>query len=175
FDAPPPDLWATIEADVAAESGSTAPVIALAPRRRVAPLLLVAACVALVAGLSAVAFGRSGAKTRVLASAALSSEGLSPAAKDSHGSVRLEQRDGRNFLLITVEDAPPTDGAYLEVWMIDRKVEGMVSLGPWHGNGRYDIPAGVDPERFPVVDVSIEPLDGKPVHSGESAVRGVLA
>jgi hypothetical protein len=51
----------------------------------------------------------------------------------------------------------------------------MVSLGPLRADGRYAIPDGVDVRAFPVVDVSIEPLDGEPTHSGRSVMRGVLS
>ena len=50
-----------------------------------------------------------------------------------------------------------------------------MSLGPFRGNGLYLVPAGVDPARFPIVDVSEEPPDGQPTHSGISLLRGDLA
>jgi hypothetical protein len=49
-----------------------------------------------------------------------------------------------------------------------------VSLGPARTDGRYQIPPDVDVGAFPVVDVSIEPPDGVPTHSGVSALRGTL-
>lgn len=51
----------------------------------------------------------------------------------------------------------------------------MVSLGPSRPDGRYAVPSGVDAGRFPVVDVSLEPPDGDPTHSGTSVLRGTLA
>ena len=71
-------------------------------------------------------------------------------------------------------DLEEDDAGYYEIWMIDRNVEGMVSLGPYHGRDRYAVPPAVDPVSYPVVDVSLEPVDGTPTHSGVSAVRGVL-
>ena len=50
----------------------------------------------------------------------------------------------------------------------------LVSLGPLRPDGIYDIPPGVDPSRFPIVDVSVEPVDGDPTHSGDSVLRGEL-
>ena len=61
------------------------------------------------------------------------------------------------------------------MWLIDSQVKGMISLGPYHGNGNYLIPSGVDPADYPIVDVSIEPSDGVPTHSGVSIVRGIAA
>jgi hypothetical protein len=49
-----------------------------------------------------------------------------------------------------------------------------VSLGPLRPDGSYDLPPGLDPEQFPIVDVSVEPLDGDPAHSGDSRLRGQL-
>ena len=59
------------------------------------------------------------------------------------------------------------------MWLIDSQVEGMISLGPFRGNGDYPIPSSVDPADFPIVDISIEPSDGVPTHSGVSILRGV--
>ncbi|HEX5366505.1 MAG TPA: anti-sigma factor [Acidimicrobiales bacterium] len=61
------------------------------------------------------------------------------------------------------------------MWLIDEDVRGMVSLGPSRPDGRYAVPSGVDAGRFPVVDVSLEPPDGDPTHSGTSVLRGTLA
>lgn len=73
---------------------------------------------------------------------------------------------------ITVGDA--ADDGYVEVWLIDPTVSRLVSLGPLQADGVYDIPAGLDPTSFPIVDVSAEPLDGDPTHSGDSLLRGTL-
>jgi len=59
--------------------------------------------------------------------------------------------------------------------MIDTDVTRLVSLGPVRADGTYDLPPGLDPAQFPVVDVSVEPLDGDPTHSGDSVLRGELA
>ena len=63
---------------------------------------------------------------------------------------------------------------FAEVWLIDTEVEQLVSLGPLRSDGRYDLPSGLEPEAFPIVDVSREPLDGDPTHSGDSVLRGQL-
>ena len=41
--------------------------------------------------------------------------------------------------------------------------------------GTFPLPAGVDLSEYSVVDVSREPSDGDPAHSGDSIVRGALA
>jgi hypothetical protein len=40
--------------------------------------------------------------------------------------------------------------------------------------GRFTIPVGLDPDDFALVDVSAEPFDGDPAHSGDSILRGEL-
>ncbi len=59
--------------------------------------------------------------------------------------------------------------------MIDGQVDGMISLGPYSGDGEYSIPDGIDPSQYPIIDVSIEPTDGVPTHSKVSIIRGILA
>jgi len=38
----------------------------------------------------------------------------------------------------------------------------------------YDLPDALDPHAFPIVDVSVEPADGVPAHSGVSVLRSAL-
>jgi anti-sigma-K factor RskA len=67
------------------------------------------------------------------------------------------------------------DGFY-EVWLLDEAVEDLVSLGVVRGGGEVvlPLPAGLDLGEYPLVDVSVEPLDGDPGHSGVSIARGTL-
>ncbi len=39
----------------------------------------------------------------------------------------------------------------------------------------FPLPPSVDVAEFPVVDISLEPVDGNPAHCGDSIVRGTLA
>ncbi len=41
-------------------------------------------------------------------------------------------------------------------------------------DGTFEVPDDVDLDRFDVVDVSVEPDDGDPTHSGASILRGDL-
>jgi Anti-sigma-K factor rskA len=70
--------------------------------------------------------------------------------------------------------SPPPEDAFYEVWLMDSGAERLVSLGPVSDRGLYPLPEGLDPDTLPVVDVSLEPLDGDPAHSGDSLVRGTL-
>lgn len=86
-----------------------------------------------------------------------------------------------------VEDGPrgpvlrvelPTDDdvdGYREVWLISTDLQRLISLGVLTSDsGTFELPPGVDLADFAVVDVSQEPVDGDPAHSGVSIVRGEL-
>lgn len=142
-------------------------------RRRLWPLVAaVAAAVVLIVGI--VAVSGTGDDTVELAAATLVNDGL-----DARGSglqadaVLVETDDGAYAVDVSLPDLPDIDGFY-ELWVIDTDVSGMYSLGPVTGSGTYPLPADVDPAAFPVVDVSIEPTDGLPTHSGVSILRGQL-
>ena len=82
--------------------------------------------------------------------------------------------DGSRVLVLTVDETAGDPG-YREVWLIDRDVTRLVSLGVLSGSeGRFTVPDGLDLADFAVVDVSEEPFDGDPAHSGDSIVRGIL-
>ena len=84
---------------------------------------------------------------------------------------------GRNTSVsLNVNELPTTPG-YHEVWLIDTDTDRMVSLGAVPGDGdiTYPLPPGLDLAQYDVVDISDEPLNGDPLHSGVSLLRGVLA
>ncbi|WP_061963412.1 anti-sigma factor [Demequina aurantiaca] len=93
------------------------------------------------------------------------------------GTARVETLDdGREVLVVdTTTDFEDVSDGYLEVWLIDPNIEGMVSLGHLtQANEEFVIPNGYSVAAFPIVDISVEPLDGVPTHSGDSVTRGVL-
>jgi hypothetical protein len=54
-------------------------------------------------------------------------------------------------------------------------VEGMFPLGAVEpGTQTVELPDGLDLAEYPLLDVSVEPLDGDPTHSGVSVARGDL-
>ena len=81
------------------------------------------------------------------------------------------ERDGSLQLRLSTNDLDAGDG--FEV-VINPDVTQLVSLGPLRADGVYDLPQGLDPAAFPIVDVSVEPIDGDPTHSGASVLRGEL-
>ena len=80
-------------------------------------------------------------------------------------------------LSIDLEGIVPQDGAFYELWLLDaegEEVRDLRSLGRVESDGTFQVPDDVDLDRFTVVDVSIEPDDGNPDHSGASILRGGL-
>jgi hypothetical protein len=198
FDTPPPDLWAGIEALVASGGPSVlerpvepgpvaaptpapevlAPVVPISsrPARRL-PFLLGAAAAFLAAAVGLFAYVQrdDGPGGTPVDEVALSNEGLEALGSSSVGRAALVRlADGEFALDVQIGNVPRVDG-FLELWIIDTEVKGMYSLGPVSGSGRYPLPENVDPSRFPIVDVSVEPTDGQPTHSGKSILRGKLA
>lgn len=201
---PPPGVWAGIATATGVSAAPRPEVVARSvrpltsvpaePARPVAPAprserptpaavvrpqwsrLLLAAAAALVVGAGigagAVVLGSGGDDGQTVAAAALGPLDDS----DATGEARVVERpDGSRVLVVDLSAAAPGDGFY-EVWLIDKAVQEMYPLGVVQGGGEVtlEVPPGVDLTEFPVVDVSVEPLDGDPRHSGVSVARGVL-
>lgn len=151
----------------AAPPDMAAPV-PLRPRRRAVPWLVGAAAAAVLLVVGVAVLGDDPPSQQVVASVDLDRLGDA-----GSGAAELVEEDGRYRLQVDTADLDPGDG-FLEVWVIDSEVSKLVSLGPVRPDGTYDLPPDLDPRQFPVVDVSVEPLDGDPAHSGDSVLRGQL-
>jgi anti-sigma-K factor RskA len=80
-----------------------------------------------------------------------------------------------NAMRLTVSGLPRVGGGgFYEVWMM-RDATHLVALGSFRvgtdGRARVDLPVTASPRRFPVLDISREPADGDPAHSGHSVLR----
>lgn len=200
FDDPPVDLWAAIEREALGSPELAASPTLIEPeptvvtpferpspptpiRRTATPdisrdrnrFMAVAAAVVVAilgAGLFAALTANSGA---VVAEAAIVADEL-PVQGADPGVARIVERDGefRLELDLDPEQLETLGDGFVEVWLIDTDVVGMHSLGIVEGQTSFPLPDGLDPEDFPVVDLSIEPIDGDPTHSGASILRGVL-
>jgi hypothetical protein len=189
--APPPRVW---EAIAAATGVSAAPrsvdvevphpvaeepappardadVLPFRSRRR--PVLLVAA--ALVAG-AVVGAGAVAVLQNRDDGEEITAVALDPLAdNDASGRAEVVARGDGSRVVEVQLDAPVLDDEYYEIWLIDRDVVGMVPLGVVRpGTQTFELPADLDLGEFPLVDVSVEPLDGDPTHSGVSVARGEL-
>ena len=161
---PPPGIWDRIAGELDQQPAATP----LRGRRtRWAVPLAIAAGIAVIAGV--VVLGGDDAEDPVVVATAT----LDPLAGSGSGTAELLDTDGHLQLRVETDDLDAGDG-FLEVWVIDTGVERLVSLGPVRADGLYDLPAGLDPRDFPIVDVSVEPIDGNPTHSGNSLLRGQL-
>lgn len=80
--------------------------------------------------------------------------------------------DGTTELRLDLSALPETDQGFYEVWLLDPEEGRLVSLGPARADGTYALPSGTEVDDFPAVDVSVEPHDGDPGHSGASILRG---
>ncbi|GAA1059763.1 anti-sigma factor [Agromyces bracchium] len=143
-------------------------------RRRWWPIAAAAAVVGLVAGIGiGVAIGGAGggSATTVLANAELDAF----PGWDAVGTATVEEdAAGERTLLVDLAAEVPA-GEVREVWLIRSDASGLVSLGLMDGDtARLVVPAGIDLDEYPLVDVSAEPVDGDPAHSGDSIVRGEL-
>lgn len=141
--------------------------------RRWWPIAAAAAVVGIVAG-TAIGYGvaqREGPTESVIAEAALDPF----PGWDASGRATVEESsDGVRSIVVDVDGTAPDD-AVREVWLIRPDASGLVSLGLMDGSStRFALPADIDLAEYPIVDVSAEPLDGRPAHSGDSIVRGEL-
>jgi len=162
------------EAGTASAPAGTAPPVSLADerrRRRGTKWLAAAAAAAVVAGAATWGVVRGFApQPEVIASVPL--EPLPSYSEEGTATVDLLP-DGERELVIT-SSSSDAEG-YREVWLISPDITSMVSLGEMEGTeARLKIPAGLDLDAYPIVDISDEPLDGNPEHSGKSILRGQL-
>ncbi|MGS0688530.1 anti-sigma factor [Nakamurella sp. GG22] len=75
---------------------------------------------------------------------------------------------------VEAPDLPPSSNAY-EVWLFGNDGR-MVSLGTLsNGSGTFTVPNGISTDEYRTVDVSDEPPNGNPAHSGISLVRGAFS
>lgn len=142
-------------------------------RRIVAPLVGVAAA-AVAIGAVALSWDalRPAPAPTTVARAALDAL---PAWEGSTGAaVVTESAGGERIVSIELAASAEGDGVR-EVWLLTPEVDGLISLGLLEGgSGTFVIPEGIDLAEYPIVDVSLEPVDGDPAHSGDSIVRGSL-
>jgi len=186
--APPADLWSRIESAVgpieeSSPTGGAEPsnVISLDSRRRTLPMILAAAAaVVVLGGLALSLLGDDATSPLSRAELAYDPAAFDPLGADAVAEVSLIDEDGSFLLQIDESDLPTAEEADLEVWLIqpdaDGNVADLVSLGTIDPDdpASLQVPATHDPDVYFVVDISVEPHDGDPTHSGRSILRGPL-
>lgn len=134
-------------------------------------LFVLAASIAILG----VAFGAWTA-TRQVATVELASAELAafPDHPGAEGTAVVVERGDDRVLEITL-DADVDPDSNREVWLITEDASAIVSLGVLEGRtGEFVVPDDIDLREYVLVDVSDEPVDGDPTHSGDSIVRGPL-
>lgn len=136
--------------------------------------LAIAAALALVVGVTGTLLAQRALQPAdtVIASTPLAAL---PDWAGSSGTAELERdSDGRRWLVVTVSTSRSVDG-FQQVWLMNTDVTAMLQVGLLsQPQQRFPLPAGVDVEAYPVVDVSDEPATDNGAHSGNSIVRGTL-
>jgi anti-sigma-K factor RskA len=190
LDTPPLEVWAGIqsklEAEPPTESVDPSPSLPQTDnvvtslehhrkKRRPAGLLLAAVAASVVAALALGSVLRNDSRIVGEVELATLNDGGAPVL----GTATIVEEGGVTRLDIEFEAGLAGAEDTYELWIIDNQVDQMYSLGEIDSTGMgdqrsYEIPVGVDIREFPIVDVSLEPDDGNPAHSGDSHFRGVL-
>lgn len=188
---PDPEVWDRIQQElrldavptpvpsVAVTDSATVTSITGRQRRWSTGLLVAASVLGVVAGgtlaLGAVAMVSDDAPAVPVASVVATTSLTALPDHDGKGQAEIIDTPTGQELVVDVSDLTSGDGFY-EVWLINPDTFEMVGLGALAGDsGRFAIPDGLDLSQYSVVDVSIEPFDGDPIHSKDSVVRGELS
>ena len=176
--APPPAVWQRIadELGIADEPAVARPDEVVVPLRRSPwrrPLAAAAAALAAAAVVTGVLVAVRGPAPAPPGETSVPLVALGEGG--ASGEVVLADAPGQRSLLVDTAGLPPADGFY-EVWLLDLEHDRMVALGVLDdsGRGQLTVPDGVELGDYPEVDVSLEPDDGDPAHSGDSVLRGSL-
>lgn len=132
--------------------------------------LAVAAAIALVVGVGVGAtLTTSGDQATPATLATIELDAL--AAEVTPRTAVLREGEAGRTIELQLAGLPSTDGFH-EVWLLDPDTGALVSLGPVRADAVYAVPDTVDLADLSVLDVSEEPQDGDPAHSGDSLLRG---
>lgn len=174
---PDESVWRAIEAGLVADRAVTAPPKSVAGRRRVWQWALAAAVAGVLVG---VVGGRAWERAPLtwdrqtvdLKRASLSTLDTSV----TKGEADLRRTGDALSLQVNVDSLRVTSG-YLEVWLINRDLTRMVSVGVLPSGSTsqsYPVAQRLIDEGYVIVDISQEEFDDRPQHSGDSLVRGAL-
>ena len=165
---PPPQVWDAIQRELS-EADTVVP---MPPRRarRVPWAWVAAAMVGAVLGsaITWAATHRSDSESLSTTTSALVPLGQNR----TRGTISLTGAQPGAELSLDLSGIDPGPG-FVEVWLLDARTGGMVSLGVLDGDhGSWAVPSDLDLSAYDQVDVSREPYDGNPAHSQDSLARG---
>lgn len=94
------------------------------------------------------------------------------------GEVQMVSSEGDQMRLDVSGLKPSPNGEFYELWLLGADGE-LVALGSFRvgdeGKRSIEVPLPVDPGKFKYFDVSIQPENGDPAHSGRSVLRGLTS
>jgi anti-sigma-K factor RskA len=149
-----------------------------AARRRLPLVALLATVVAAGAAATVVAIAGGGDAGRKPSAGGPAPAGPAPVVPldpvttgtRAHGTAQLVGGGAGRRLELRVSGLRPLEEAYA-VWLYDSVTDARYLGRSVHGSFRLDLRLPTDPARYRYVDVSLEPLDGNPNHSGQSVLR----
>jgi anti-sigma-K factor RskA len=135
----------------------------------------VAAAAVLAAGIAIGALVAGGGDDAPTEGPALALARLGDAGSSARGEARVVGGDEDTLRVQVTGLRPSGAGAVYELWLLDG-TDRLLSLGsfrvPASGDAEVDVPLPVPVTDFRYIDVSLEPEDGDPAHSGDSVLRG---
>ena len=72
-------------------------------------------------------------------------------------------------LTLTLKNLPPANGGTYTVWLYDNVIDAQQLKAVKNGKATVKLPE--DADKYESLDVSLEPKDGNPNHSGQSVLR----
>jgi hypothetical protein len=174
---PPAQVWTRI-VDELGLTDTQADVVPLnsKPARR-ALSLGIAAAVGLILGAGGM-WALSPSRSTQAQPVAVATASLAPLDIPNTSGLAILQAKAANQRAVSVEvsNLPLEAGKFYEVWLMDPSDQHLVALGVLgvDGRGAYVVPAGLDLSRYTAIDVSLQPMNGSPLHSSVSAVRGIM-
>ncbi|QSR29658.1 hypothetical protein CFI00_03890 [Nocardioides sp. S5] len=193
--APPPGLRARVMAEALGRptatgtgtaAGETPPgdPVPLASRRRGGVPLWLASAAAVTALVAGLGMGRMSAGEPEAApvepeptGSVLAATSLTALDSDAPRGAVEAVNDTDDVVTVSVRATElGDDPGFHEVWLINVDGERMVALGilARSDNGTFEVPRRLIEEGYRIVDISVEPDDGDPTHSGVSLARGEL-
>ena len=179
WESPPSRVWDRIAAAVADDPADVVPIAARRPdqpirqRRRVWPWAAGMAAAGLVVGLVT---GRAVWDDAALPATPVAQAELETLDTQQRlGDAAVVRTDSGVKVEVATTSALDAGDGYLEVWLINRDGKRMVSIGVLDAEtGLFPISQDLLDQGYVVVDISREPFDEQPEHSGDSLVRGTL-
>lgn len=87
----------------------------------------------------------------------------------------VSEVDGRRMLRIEAGDLPDVADGFAQVWVLDQSLDKSVPIGVLGAEvTELWLPDTLNLTSYPIVEVSQEPFDGDPAHSGRTLWRGEL-